>query len=571
MTIITSEAVPQAPQGTQFHVTSCPFVYGERIDISLIPLDDDKIFDWPVVYILANKSAAYVGQTTCIAKRIDQHGANIEKRDFTTVNIISNDEFNMSVITSYEHRLIQLIQADGKFKLTNKNEGFSESNYYSKTEYDSMFKDLWEKLQGLELAEHSVSEIEESEVFKYSPFKGLNPDQKVALDKIIETIEAKFDGKEFETTNPIVVEGMPGTGKTVLAVYLLKLLKDDPVNRGLNIRLLEPVTALRKTLKKSLKGISNIKSSDIIGPSDLAKPSSGFRRGQKGFDILLVDEAHLLKQRVNLGLAYKSFDEVNEKLGLASGSNQLEWILSQSKLPVLFYDPMQVVGPSCISRTQMEDILGHTLDNPITLENQMRVKGGKRYLRYISSILNNKRTEPCVFEDYDFVIHDDFKGFLDSFEKTLSDHNLSRLLAGYAWPWTTKKNPNPELYDIEIEGIKKRWNFTNENWVGCGLDSPDVAREIGCIHSIQGYDLSYAYVIIGNDVRLTSTGLLEADKSNYFDQTGRNTATDEELSDYIKNIYYVLLTRGIFGTHVYVCDPTLREYFARYIPHAERA
>ena len=51
--------------------------------------------------------------------------------------------------------------------------------------------------------------------------------------------------------------------------------------------------------------------------------------------------------------------------------------------------------------------------------------------------------------------------------------------------------------------------------------------------------------------------------SGHFDRNGYATATPEELTSYIKNIYYVLLTCGVMGTHVYVANPVLREYLRR--------
>lgn len=72
-------------------------------------------------------------------------------------------------------------------------------------------------------------------------------------------------------------------------------------------------------------------------------------------------------------------------------------------------------------------------------------------------------------------------------------------------------------------------------------------------------------MIIGNDLTLDSTsGELVANSASYFDRNGKATATQEELAQYIKNIYYVLLTRGIYGTHVYVANPSLREYLRRF-------
>ena len=38
------------------------------------------------------------------------------------------------------------------------------------------------------------------------------------------------------------------------------------------------------------------------------------------------------------------------------------------------------------------------------------------------------------------------------------------------------------------------------------------------------------------------------------------------IKEYIINTYAVLLTRGIYGTYVYVCDNALREYLQKFIP-----
>ena len=567
--IIPTDTSAQKPMGSPFIIDQCPFHYGERIHLGVADIAEDKVYNWPMVYILANDSTAYIGQTTSVATRVNQHSANVERKDFTTISIIFNEEFNASVITDYEHRLIGLMHGDEKYRLTNKNEGMTDTNYFSKEEYSLMFEQLWEQLRDMELADHSIVEIEESEVFKYSPYKGLTIDQRVALDRIFDAITTGVDG-----SIPIVVEGMPGTGKTVLAIYLLKMLKDKPEFADFNIRLLEPVTSLRNTLRQSLRGVSGLNESDVIGPADLAKPQFGYIEGRKkNFDIVLVDEAHRLKQRINLGTQYGNYDKVNGKLGLPKEATQIDWVMDQVKLPIFFYDPLQAIGPSCVSRESIQNTLGLAVAAPITLESQMRVKGGKEYLTYIENILNCRQKQRCSFEGYEFVLHEDFADFSKCFDECISDHSLSRMIAGYAWKWRSKGDKTGSVFDIEFDGVSKRWNCTYDNWVGRGANNASIAHEVGCIHSIQGYDLSYAYVIIGNDLVLDQdTGLLEANKECYFDTNGKNTATQEELTRYIKNIYYVLLTRGIYGTHVYVADPVLRDYFRRFasLPQSER-
>ena len=145
----------------------------------------------------------------------------------------------------------------------------------------------------MELADKTISEIEESEVFKYSPYKSLSVDQRVALNKIYSAIES-----DLSRAKPIVVQGMPGTGKTILAIYLLKALRDDEKFKDLNIKIVEPMTSLRATLKKSLKGVGGLNGRDVIGPNDLANPKFGYNpEVEKPFDILLIDESHRLTAR----------------------------------------------------------------------------------------------------------------------------------------------------------------------------------------------------------------------------------------------------------------------------------
>ena len=560
ISVPTSEHADK-PKGAPFIVDHCPFRPGEQVEFGMLDIEDDKILDWPMVYILANEDSAYVGQTTSVATRMSQHGANQEKQDFNTVNVIYNEEFNTSVITDYEHRLIGYMHADGRYKLTNKNDGMTDTNYFSKSAYADMFEELWDELRNLELADHTISEIEESEVFKYSPFKGLTTDQRVALDKIMAAISNGLDKAE-----PIVVEGMPGTGKTVLAIYLLKMLRDDSRFADMNIRIIEPVTSLRNTLRRALSNVSGLSSSDIISPTDLVKPKLGYKPdGGKSFDIVLIDESHKLKHRVNLGTQYGNYDKVNQQLGLPKEATQLDWIVTQARLPIFFYDPLQSIGPSCASRAEIEHTLGNAIANPIRLETQMRVKGGDDYLRYIQAILNNQARERMEFPGYDLVSHSDFSDFVSSFESDFQKHNLSRVVAGYAWKWVSKSDKSAR--DIVIDGIGLRWNRTYADWVGKGVDDDEIAHEVGCIHSIQGYDLSYAYVIIGDDLVIDpESGELSANRNSYFDTNGKNTTRGKELDPFIKNIYYVLLTRGILGTHVYVKNSKLREYFARYLP-----
>ena len=194
----------------------------------------------------------------------------------------------------------------------------------------------------------------------------------------------------------------------------------------------------------------------------------------------------------------------------------------------------------------------------------MRVQTNQDYVGYIRRILSNKKPKVETFEGYDLRFFDDFHHFVDELRLRDSEVGLSRLLAGYAWRWNSKKNKS--AYDIEIEGLRFRWNQTDVDWV----NSPNSVNEVGSIHTIQGYDLNYAGVIIGRDLSFSSTDRrIVFDRSNFFDSKSiqRNKTrqfTDDELVAFIRNIYAVLLTRGMLGTYIYVCDPELRRHLEPY-------
>ena len=182
--------------------------------------NEEYLDNWPLLYILENGKQAYIGESTHAKTRMTQHATVEEKRIFDRVHFIYSKLFNQSVTFDYESKLIQYIVADELFQVTNKNSGIADKQYYQKKEYDEKFEVLWKKLQKEKLVKHSLEEIENSDLFKYSPYKELNDSQRKAVEEILLKIK---DG----SVNRVVVNGMPGSGKTIVAVYLMKYLSDS--------------------------------------------------------------------------------------------------------------------------------------------------------------------------------------------------------------------------------------------------------------------------------------------------------------------------------------------------------
>ena len=293
--------------------------------------NEEYLDNWPMLYILENGKKAYIGESNHVKTRMTQHTTNEEKRIFNKVHFIYSRLFNQSVTFDYESKLIQYIVADELFQVTNKNSGIADKQYYEKGKYDKKFELLWRKLQKEKLVKHSLEEIENSDLFKYSPYKELNDSQRKAVEDILAQIESG-------NVNRVVVNGMPGSGKTIVAVYLMKYLADSEEFAGKKIGFVVPQTSLRKTMKFIFRSIYGLTPSQVLSPSDITK---------KKYDILLVDEAHRLHQYKNI--SYRgAFKKSCERQVMTTDADELDWMLEQSECAVLFYDYNQVVVPSGI-------------------------------------------------------------------------------------------------------------------------------------------------------------------------------------------------------------------------------
>ena len=80
---------------------------------------------WPVVYIIEDKGKriAYIGETTNVFNRVNQHWNNPQRQQLKSIHIIHNKAFNKSVILDLEAFLIRYIAADGQYLLQNSNGG----------------------------------------------------------------------------------------------------------------------------------------------------------------------------------------------------------------------------------------------------------------------------------------------------------------------------------------------------------------------------------------------------------------------------------------------------------------
>ena len=545
--------------------------------------------NWPVVYIINNNDEAYVGETTDVSMRSNQHLANEVRRSLNKINIIGDDTFNKSSILDLESFLIKYMSADQKFKLQNGNGGLQNHNYYQREMYETKFREIWLQLKSKGLVQHDLKQIANSDLFKYSPYKALTPDQYMIVNDILSDLADFVNKKESAI---FVVEGGAGTGKTILGIYILKMLsqakdasqieiEEDQVEQNLSeilkindavddlkIGLVIPMDNLRTTLKKVFKSIKGLNSKMVLSPHEVGK-------SDEKYDLLIVDEAHRLRRRKNL-TQYGTFDENNRKMNLGNSGTELDWILLKSKYQIFFYDEGQSIKPTDVRKEDFDKLMFRKNYHVYSLSTQLRcLLGGNEYIDYVKSILSNEPPKKKIeFKKYDLKIFDNVNDMVEEIKTKDKEFGLCRNIAGYAWPWNSKGKGiafdqvktnqviSNGIYDLEIDGYKYIWNSKATDWI----NSPNSVNEIGSIHTTQGFDLNYTGLIIGNELKYDlENNKFVVDRSNYYDAKGKADTTDEELLDYLLNIYRTMMSRGMLGTYIYVCDEGLKKYLKKYI------
>lgn len=551
---------------------------------------DPRLRNWPVVYTLEGSGQVYVGESRNVAARFRQHLDARADQKLVQARVVVDVTFNKSACLDLESYLIRLFAGDGAWAVLNRNDGIVDADYYDRARYQATFDEIFEQLRADGAFTRDVREIENSDLFKLSPFKALTPDQSIAVEDILDGL---FEDLAARRSSTIVIQGDPGTGKTVIAVYLMKLLADiqdagpeeavdgdtlfsdffAPGNRelldGFRVGLVVPQQSLRKSVSKVFAKTPGLKRSMVMTPFDVGQ-------SEDHFDLLIVDESHRLNQRANQasGVLNKKFGEINERLFGADDNayTQLDWVRAKSTHQIFLLDSAQSVRPADLPERAVQGLLADArrANRDYRLTSQLRVRAGSDYIAYVRGLFDEVPPARADFPDYDLRLFTSLPAMVDELRSREAEDGLARLVAGYAWPWRSRSDP--EAYDIELDGLRLRWNTTAVDWV----NSPTSVNEVGSIHTVQGYDLNYAGVIIGRDLRWDDRQQrVVFDRSQYFDTKGMEnnprlgvTYTDEDLRRYVVNIYAVLLTRGIKGTYVYVCDPGLRERLARLIPSA---
>ncbi|WP_350013241.1 DUF2075 domain-containing protein [Pseudomonas asiatica] len=368
--------------------------------------------------------------------------------------------------------------------------------------------------------------------------------------EIFEAAIAAGTAASAEKPRVVIIQGGPGTGKTVVALNLLVKL----TGQGLNGRYVSKNAAPRKVYESKLAGsITRSRFSHLfVGSGAFVDTNANTN------DFLVVDEAHRL----------------NEKSGLYGnlGENQIKELINASACTIFFIDEDQRVTLSDIGSRDAIRAFAEAKGAQVeeyTLSSQFRCNGSDGYLAWLDDVLQVRPTANRHLDSslYEFKVFDSPEALHAAIEKK-NDHNKARVVAGYCWPWTSKKQPS--AYDIVIgENYRRKWNLDQDG--SLWIIAEKSIEQVGCIHTCQGLEVDYIGVIIGPDLVIRNGQVQTApemrdkhDRSIRGYKSRMKTEPEEtrELVDLIiKNTYRTLMTRGMKGCYIYCSDEQTAQYF----------
>ncbi len=370
--------------------------------------------------------------------------------------------------------------------------------------------------------------------------------QKVVFEKAINLINrSQQDGQK----RVLIVEGEPGTGKTVVAINIVAEL----LQRDLTAQYVSKNAAPRDVYEQKLRGDMMVKTINHL----FKGAGSYVDEEANSIPALVADEAHRLNEESNF---------------FGRGENQILEIINAAQTSVFLIDEDQRVHIDDIG--SKAEIKKHARDldaevEEIALESQLRCAGSGDYIAWVDSVLGMEEPDrpEALDVDFDVRLFDSPQSLHEAIDKRNEQTDLSRVVAGYCWEWDTEGQSDPDYVDIELGDYERSWNLDSSDPWAIAEGSVD---EVGCIHTCQGLEFDYVGVIIGPDLRYEDGEVVtdfreraSSDRSVFgmkkmFKQSPEEAA---ELADeLIKNTYRTLMTRGMQGCYIYCCDDALQEY-----------
>ncbi|HNX49475.1 MAG TPA: DUF2075 domain-containing protein [Thermoanaerobaculaceae bacterium] len=372
-------------------------------------------------------------------------------------------------------------------------------------------------------------------------------EQLVVFNSVLAQAKAGFHERQKVV---VLVQGGPGTGKSIIALNLIGRLS----RLGYN--------AIHATGSKAFT--ENIRK--IVG----SRAGSQFRyffnlasAQRDEVDVLVCDEAHRIRATSSVPRQRRISDKT-----------QIEDLILAAKVAVFFIDDLQIVRPGEVGSSDLIRSAAAKLGARVyeyKLEAQFRCAGSDAFVDWVDNTLGVRPTASDTWEQtevFDFRIIDSVEELEGRIREKAAAGFTARLAAGFCWPWSDPLPDGTLAPDVVVGTWQRPWNAkADAGRLRRGIpksnfwaSDPAGIEQVGCVYTAQGFEFDYIGVIFGKDLRYDPKAeMWIGDQSVSEDAVVKRAK--ENFVDLVKNTYRVLLTRGIKGCYVHFMDRDTEQFF----------
>jgi len=548
--------------------------------------DNELIFEYPTVYVIADKQSkkrkdsipdftVYVGETSNIGQRTRQHleGDTKIREDWKKLKDSPNAEmivvgdryFNKSLTLDIENRLMMYLLSVDHIRHLNNRRTNPQRKYFMSGQFDKIFTGVWGALRQKKPELFPIQkDIEDSAIYKASPFHSLNEKQLEGKQQILNRVAHVLGNARAVDNNDaavIFIAGQAGTGKTVLLSNVFNDLANSKMTSDDSVYLLvnhdQQLIVYQQIAHKLGLDKNNV---DVV-----CKPTHFINEHQKPgvprADVILVDEAHLLWTQGKQ--SYR-------------GDNQLDDLLKLAKVVIIVFDKYQILttkeylDDAAIARLEAQ---ASRTGNTITLKNQERMDATSETIEWLHDFALNQKIGAIPSDSrYDLkigrtpdAVYQKIKS-IDKHKKN-APASLARMLATFDWTYVQAKRPTDGMWNVQVGDWRLPWNLQlkvphNKKDLAWA-EQPQTIGEVGSTFTIQGFDLNYAGLIIGPSVTYRDGRVVFNPEASRNKQAKNRRKWHGKYIDVtcelLRNELNVLLTRGVHGLYIYAVDEQLQQ------------
>lgn len=365
----------------------------------------------------------------------------------------------------------------------------------------------------------------------------LSDDQKAVITDINGYIKQGLSEKAHSIA---VIEGAAGTGKSVV---LMELVRQYMTDKRYKTALVVNHPELYKAYREMGTAIPNMDVSTIRRPTSLINDAE---KNHKKYDIVFVDEAHLLYSKSEPYAHYR-------------GQNQLTDLLNLAHVVIAVYDFEQVFQSKMYwDKDLLYKTIGNHPHKQFDMNFQYRMVASNEQVAWMDDLTAEKPMKPFPNNSkFEYKVFDTAGELFETIKTRNKEVGMSRVVATSGFPRIDGR------HNVEMDTFSLPWDEWDPQRTPWAKREGSITQ-VGTIYTLQGFDLNYVGMIIGPSFGYdakTDTMTVIPEKYSHkevFKKRKDIQFSRDEYKAFIANVLNVLIKRGKYGLYLTAYDDALR-------------